>query len=420
MRILVADDSATIQKVFELAFENEDIEVVIASDGAEAMDMATRLSPSMIIADVNMPEMDGFELCRALKSNSSTSSIPVYLMSSALDEFDETRYLETGAAGRFEKPFRSEEMVSKVKAVTSSLMMEKTSGEEVEEDTFEDVDVSLDSLMESVDEFAETEPMAGLGVIGEGADVRDDVTAPVEPEEEDEPAGTDILELDPETMIDEQTGETDDEEDDLAVEIISGQAGGLDEDDLGDDEIASEQEVLLDNDYSDALSVDTGHDNEGVTRDTVYIEERDDLDNVDADSLSEESRRMLQDIDEELDYSTVGTEIDAETQDYEVAETTNTGVESVDDANDTQGFTTDEKHLEDSLRITELEDLINKAILELISDEKIERIIEKVAGDVMEDLKPKFLAEFSKVAKEATLGVAEDLVKKTIEQIKSL
>ncbi|HEB72538.1 MAG TPA: response regulator, partial [Nitrospirae bacterium] len=176
-RILVADDSATIQKVFELAFENEDIEVILTSDGNEALETIRRESPSMVIADVNMPGLDGFELCRMLKNDEKSASIPVYLISSALDDFDELRSEEVGAAGRFEKPFRSEDMVTRVKAVISEIqsggaiapddeiggdMMEaiedisvegggEPETEKAQEDTFDDIDISLDSLLDSVE-----------------------------------------------------------------------------------------------------------------------------------------------------------------------------------------------------------------------------------------------------------------------------
>ncbi len=198
-QILVADDSATIQKVFELAFENEDIEVLLTSDGSEALEMVNRTHPAMVIADVNMPGLDGFELCRALKSDEKSASIPVYLMSSALDDFDEARSSEVGAAGRFEKPFRSEDMVSKVKAVISSIQGGKApeaaaapETADAGEDTFDDIDIPLDMLLDAADQDVSLED---VNVIDESLE-----TENLEPEadpiiviEDEEPAISESL-----------------------------------------------------------------------------------------------------------------------------------------------------------------------------------------------------------------------------------
>lgn len=183
-RILVVDDSATIQKVFELAFENEDIEVILTGDGSEALDLARRERPAMVISDVNMPGLDGFELCQALKAEPDTNRIPVYLMSSALDDFDEERSAQVGAAGRFEKPFRSEDMVTQVRNVITALDTAAEAPVESygdDEDSFEDIDVSLDSLMETV-EIAEDLDLGSSGDIKED-DAPEEEEPVAEPEE---------------------------------------------------------------------------------------------------------------------------------------------------------------------------------------------------------------------------------------------
>jgi CheY-like chemotaxis protein len=146
--LLVADDSSTVRKVFQLAFETEGVEVVVASGGREARRMAGERLPSMIIADTDMPGMDGFELCLALKRDPETRAVPVYLLTSALVEFDQARAERCGADGKLEKPFRSEEMVRKVKsAISQGPSHRAPQAPQAEEDTFQEFDGLVDDLL---------------------------------------------------------------------------------------------------------------------------------------------------------------------------------------------------------------------------------------------------------------------------------
>ncbi|VAX17966.1 hypothetical protein MNBD_NITROSPINAE03-591, partial [hydrothermal vent metagenome] len=153
--ILVADDSVTLQKVFNLAFEKEDIEVLVAGDGSKALELVREHHPDLVIADVSMPLIDGFELCQTIKEDSSISNIPVFLIVSSLEEFDEKRAEKVGAIGKLEKPFRSEDMVDRVKAVLAASGEDKETDskpDDAEADTFDEAfDISIDSLMEEAD-----------------------------------------------------------------------------------------------------------------------------------------------------------------------------------------------------------------------------------------------------------------------------
>ncbi|MDH5637189.1 MAG: response regulator [Nitrospinota bacterium] len=168
-KLLVADDSSTVRKVFELAFEMEGVEVLIASDGKKAHEMAMETPPSMIIADTDMPVMDGFDLCLALKNDERTRDIPVYLLASALVGYDQERADKAGADGKLEKPFRSEEMVRRVLYVLGhgptvrAPLDEAKENEEADEESFEDFGDQVDWFLEKAEEELLEEEMEKIG-----------------------------------------------------------------------------------------------------------------------------------------------------------------------------------------------------------------------------------------------------------------
>ncbi|MFQ6110413.1 MAG: PleD family two-component system response regulator [Nitrospinota bacterium] len=116
-QLLLADDSVTIQRVIEITFEGTDIRVHSVSDGERALAMAKKLRPGIILADVELPGIDGLELCRRLKSDPELGPIPVLLLTNSFETFDERAGKEAGAAGCIAKPFESEELVRKVESV---------------------------------------------------------------------------------------------------------------------------------------------------------------------------------------------------------------------------------------------------------------------------------------------------------------
>lgn len=107
--ILLADDSVTIQKVVELTFLEEDLEVVAVGSGDEALARLDDLTPALVIADVHMPGADGFEVCRRVKKKDS--SIPVLLLVGTFEAFDADGVAACGAQGYLKKPFDSQELL---------------------------------------------------------------------------------------------------------------------------------------------------------------------------------------------------------------------------------------------------------------------------------------------------------------------
>jgi CheY-like chemotaxis protein len=114
-KILLADDSPTIRKVVELTFADEGIEVYSVPDGDSAMVTFVRIEPDMVIADVNMPGMNGYRLCEMIKQDDTTHHIPVILLVGSFETFDPGEASRVGCDHYFTKPFRSiRELVDKV------------------------------------------------------------------------------------------------------------------------------------------------------------------------------------------------------------------------------------------------------------------------------------------------------------------
>jgi CheY-like chemotaxis protein len=105
--LLLADDSITIQKVVELTFSDEGVSVVCVSNGREAIERLENLKPDVVLADVVMPEPNGYEICEYLKQNEKLKHIPVMLLVGSFEPFDEAEARRVGADDTLTKPFQS-------------------------------------------------------------------------------------------------------------------------------------------------------------------------------------------------------------------------------------------------------------------------------------------------------------------------
>jgi CheY-like chemotaxis protein len=114
-KLLLADDSITIQKVVNLTFADEGIEVISVGDGDSAMRKFDEFIPDLVMADVNMPGLNGYEVCRIIKNTDETRDIPVILLVGSFEPFSETEAKEAGADDFLTKPFQSiRQLVNKV------------------------------------------------------------------------------------------------------------------------------------------------------------------------------------------------------------------------------------------------------------------------------------------------------------------
>jgi CheY-like chemotaxis protein len=115
--LLVADDSPTIQRVVELTFAGEDVTVMAASDGDQAIAVLERHEPDLVLVDVNMPGRGGYDVAHYVRATSRLAHIPVLLMIGAFDQVDESRARALGCAGVLVKPFEPQLLAERVKAL---------------------------------------------------------------------------------------------------------------------------------------------------------------------------------------------------------------------------------------------------------------------------------------------------------------
>jgi len=114
-RLLLADDSVTVQRVIELTFADEGMEVVAVGDGRLAIERLEREPPDIVLADVSMPERDGYEVAAHVKGTPHLSHIPVVLMTGAFEQIDEARAKAVGCDGVLAKPFEPHMVIALVR-----------------------------------------------------------------------------------------------------------------------------------------------------------------------------------------------------------------------------------------------------------------------------------------------------------------
>ena len=122
-RILVVDDVPANVKLLEARLSAEYFDVLTASNGAEALDLCSRSECDIILLDVMMPDMDGFEVCRRLKSNPATHFIPVVIVTALDSPSDRVRGLEAGADDFLTKPVSDIVLIARVRSLTRLKMM---------------------------------------------------------------------------------------------------------------------------------------------------------------------------------------------------------------------------------------------------------------------------------------------------------
>ncbi len=112
LKVLVAEDSPTQSEQLRFVLENHNYEVVVAKDGEEAMALVIKKKPDVVISDIIMPEMNGYELCRKIKGNENTKNIPVILLTSLFRSEDILECLECGADSFINKPYSENYLIS--------------------------------------------------------------------------------------------------------------------------------------------------------------------------------------------------------------------------------------------------------------------------------------------------------------------
>ncbi len=124
--ILLVDDETTILDVVRYNLERSNFRVITAKDGSEALERARSEKPDLMILDLMLPEVDGFEVCRQLRAE---SEIPIIMLTARDDEIDRVVGLEIGADDYVVKPFSTRELVARVKTVLRRTQPKKDQGE---------------------------------------------------------------------------------------------------------------------------------------------------------------------------------------------------------------------------------------------------------------------------------------------------
>ena len=118
-KILVVDDEINITQILQFSIGAEGYEVITAQNGEEAIEKARREQPDLIILDIMMPRIDGYEACRILKANPLTKNIPVVLLTAKGRDIDKRLGQEVGAIDYIVKPFSPNKLIDRIHQLLS-------------------------------------------------------------------------------------------------------------------------------------------------------------------------------------------------------------------------------------------------------------------------------------------------------------
>ena len=113
--ILIVDDSNTLRQALAAILSSLKMKVLLATNGSHALQLLEQHTPDLVITDIIMPKMNGYELCRWLKNNPSTQTIPVLICSTKSEEFDRYWGMKQGANAYLTKPFDVGELITTIR-----------------------------------------------------------------------------------------------------------------------------------------------------------------------------------------------------------------------------------------------------------------------------------------------------------------
>jgi two-component system response regulator ResD len=133
-KVLVVDDDPNVREIIRLYFEKQHIEMIEAQDGLSALNMVEREAPDIIILDVMMPVMDGYEACREILKR---FDIPIIMLTAKGEEIDRVLGLELGADDYVTKPFSPRELIARIKAIFRRMQPRKQNSESDAQQSYE-------------------------------------------------------------------------------------------------------------------------------------------------------------------------------------------------------------------------------------------------------------------------------------------
>ena len=123
-RVVVVDDDKEVQEIITFALSRHGFEVVVASNGQQLQDVLATTTPDLIILDVMMPGLDGYQIFGSLRKNAATQHVPVIIMTAHAENIYERISLDLGAAVHITKPFHPLDLVGKVQRLLQAIPQE--------------------------------------------------------------------------------------------------------------------------------------------------------------------------------------------------------------------------------------------------------------------------------------------------------
>lgn len=114
-KVLVVDDSPVQREMISELLQKNGLLVTLATDGQEAIDQIQSFQPDLVVLDIVMPRMNGFEVCRHIKSDPRTQNVPVLICSSKSEDFDRYWGMKQGADAYIAKPYQPKELIGTIK-----------------------------------------------------------------------------------------------------------------------------------------------------------------------------------------------------------------------------------------------------------------------------------------------------------------
>jgi len=115
-KIMVIDDSATVRKLISSKLEKVGHEVICAVDGVDALEKINGIVPDLILLDINMPRMDGYQVCKIIRTEEATKDVPIVMISGNDGFFDKVRGRMSGTTGYITKPFGPEALMKTIES----------------------------------------------------------------------------------------------------------------------------------------------------------------------------------------------------------------------------------------------------------------------------------------------------------------
>jgi len=143
--MLIADDNKQITSILKEYAKNEGYEVKIAYDGKETLELFNKYNPDVVLLDVMMPKIDGFEVCREIRK---ISNVPVIMITARGEDFERIMGLDIGADDYIVKPFSPAEVMARVRAVMRRIMSDNTSNKIFK---YDNLTINMESYVVTID-----------------------------------------------------------------------------------------------------------------------------------------------------------------------------------------------------------------------------------------------------------------------------